>query len=1408
MFMSRFILFIYAICTTITAADLRVENRGDGWQLNSLNPTISDTPTNLKYFQFYDVLPNEINIKAFEDKDLTAVKDKKLFVGYGIADPSGVNCIVLKPENTGLATDTTICLPWWRIEREYKKSGEDGEVTNFNVFNNVRKPRPPLLVNVCESKQDVNYYPGGNISCTTYYDRIADDSCWTNPMQQKCFVDNCAKSITNDCTYKDTLVGDDTTLETAVTDKENGVVVPTQEETKISLATHIYSCQGGALSEECTKSQSVLMFPHECQTDDPATSEDDGEYIYCDEKQPIYSTSGSITGFYGKCASGEQVMCKVNSFTNTSAECTEPIYENYEKFTNYEYETKRTYNEVSVDALSGETDSYSANESCLRSNTIEDSRDKEMYVKISGSGSLDDDIYVLRHEEGGNSAKIYCNMQHAGASASMGTNLNSCLVTKGFSKTITAAMSNSMLSCVNDPNNFGTTYITSCMKSMGYTVGSLPTDDLTSDDMDYIYDCGENVKGGSATKIYDGTPLSCLRNNGSYSFNDTVRINSTDLVTVQQNSEQEMYTGTPFAVGRNHYSSSKVVIDNVEVAPAVTTSSFPYYPSNSSHLRTWDNTTATFSILFPFASAYELYFYNKNGAEIAMATIDLSDFKEIPSNNSLNLKLGKSMPLASGISESNAGRTDPWVEWGGGVYGGKESITGGALASPVDSYVVENAATSVIIKDLITGAITPIAFVYPLPYPNRIFLSKLKVYEHRKYRCYNNFELFTPPSSRTTNKFVCSTNSDWTDYLNGYNTSADSVPKWDDTAMCEQNCFTQNSCSAVTYGGQAAFTCGARGGENLGGDLGGNYFTNAAQCNTQCKVSNSCESYSESNCETVEESFDTQAQDFTGKALYTKKQVTYRCSENRTKQVGCGKFNYTVTEGEVNLSTAVIGYETKDYSNLFENAITKADMLDVGSQHIWSGWQGKCVIGMKMDASYLSDPMTIASYAMSAYQSYTQLNGQSLFSEMKAGDFGDTIKGGAQSIQDGMDTAYDNTFGAAGKFFTPDAGGGTTTTPDANTGGGSGGGTTTTPKPTTTWWNDVQIHENGMLWKNVTNGDFVMFGVSSAMEILAPSEQEFELAQKLLDPFSNEADVSVQAYNSCLSSIGLSYPAVVGYSFDESDAMSNELIAPWEHPLRVTTEELQSLVSSMGESYVKKAYLYNSDNININLLASNAEAYLKVGQIICAGHKVSQTMDYISVKREQVFPEMGGGSNAGMATSVAISAIGMMNPVLGFAMKVAVDLYSNMLVKINTCENEAEAIARDLLEYKTNKFNKNGLCKQTRTYCDKYMNFGFVKKCVRDGYDFCCYDKATTRIFAESLKEQLDQNWDNCQGITINDLKDISFRECRAGEVPSINKCIATDKFDEYKKTLFQQATRGVSVEGLAEQVINAIQQE
>lgn len=1406
------ILSLLALLSIIYAADLKVENRGD-WALDSIGQQLADSPSNLKYFQYYDVLPEEINVKIFENKDLSAIANKKLFVGYGIADARGKNCMVFNSDATGMAEPITICLPWWRIEREYRNESTPTSST-ISSIDKIRKPKPPILVNVCEASKGTKYYSGGNISCTSYFDRLTDADCWNNPTQSKCFVDNCSSDIVNNCTYKETIIGETTTLSTAVTQSTD--IKPLQTETKVNLASHIYNCPGGSLASECTQTKTALMFPYECKADDPNTAVDDGEYIYCDETKPIY-TNGNITGFNGSCSDGRPAKCEVNSFKNSTAECTEPIYETFYKYANYDFEAKRSYQEVNVDVLSGEVDSYSADENCLRSNTIDQSRDRELYVKMIGSGSLDDDIYVLAHSEGGDFNRIYCNMQHAGASPSMTTNVQTCLGARNFTGTLSASMVNDAVACGTGSSIFSGADAKNCMIARGHVFGT--TGDLKAGDEDIIFSCGQSSAGGNATKYYNGVPLSCIRNNGSYSFNETVNIQSTDIVTVQQNSEQEYNTAVPFAAGRNHYISSKVTMDNVEVAPAAYSNQFPYYPTNSGYLRTWDNTTATFSILFPFASSYEIYFYNKNGDEVGKATLTVDDFKNMGTNGNLNIKLGGKMKLASGITEENANRTDPWVEWGGGTFGGRNSMNGQVVASPNDAFVKDNAVTNIIVKDLIMGAITPITMVYPLPYPNRIFASKLKVYEHRKYRCYSPFGAFTPPNTNSTNKIVCTSDEAWKNFDNGMTNTFAGVQTWPDTTTCEQNCFTQNTCVSTTNGTQKGYTCAQKAGENLGGDLGGNFFSTLNSCNQKCVKNNPCTTYAESDCEAVNESMDQQAQDFTGKTLYTRKNVTYRCKEKETKQVGCAKYNYKVTQGNVNVNFEAIGYETKDFSKSFENAVAKVDMLEVGSQHIWSGWQGKCVKGMKMDSSYLSDPMTIASYAMSAYSSYTQLNGgTSLFDQAKTGDFGETIKGGAQGVDSAMESAkssvtsaYDSTVGKVGQLFSDDAGAAA-----GSSGASAGSGASTIGEETTkntSWWSSNSIsgvNSNGMYWTKITNGDLVMFGVNTAMNILSPTEEEFKLATKLMNPFGNEDDVSVQAYNSCLTSIGLSYPAMVGYSFNENDAKSAQLKAPWEHPLRLTTEELQTLVSTMGANYVKAAYIYSSnDNISINVLASNSEAYIKAGQVICAGHRVAMSMDYINIKTASPLPSPQGSSGASMATNVALSAITMVNPVLGFAMRVALDLYNNMLSPIDTCTKESDAIARSMNEYKTLKFNTNGLCKEVRSYCDKYFSFnGFTKTCVRTGYDFCCYDKATTKIFAEALKEQLNQGWDSCVGITINDLKDISFRECRAGEIPSVNKCISTDKFDDYKKTLFKQATRGVSVQGLAEQIKEAIKQE
>ncbi len=148
------------------------------------------------------------------------------------------------------------------------------------------------------------------------------------------------------------------------------------------------------------------------------------------------------------------------------------------------------------------------------------------------------------------------------------------------------------------------------------------------------------------------------------------------------------------------------------------------------------------------------------------------------------------------------------------------------------------------------------------------------------------------------------------------------------------------------------------------------------------------------------------------------------------------------------------------------------------------------------------------------------------------------------------------------------------------------------------------------------------------------------------------------------------------------------------------------------------------------------------------------------------------------------------------------DFYNNMLSTINTCSNEKDAMQRDMTEYKTYKFLKYDQCHLTKSYCDKKS---FWMGCVRHGYEYCCYDQITTKIFAEGLKEQLNKNWDSCNDISINDLKDISFRSCREGEIPHINKCFATNKYTEFQQALFRQATKGISIQGLTEQVVNSM---
>lgn len=653
-----FLLIIFSLELFAGTSPVTLKER-TGWTFSNNNSIQAIEPSKLKYFKFYDNLPDEISLQAFKDKDLTGFENKHIVVGYGLAEASGKNCKIFPPAVTGKQNPITICLPWWRIERTYQKTWKNvNDLKSF--FKTLSKPKPPINVSYCKDWEKGAVYPGGIVTCTQYYDKLISSDCYSNPKQGKCFVDNCGNYLEDKCDFQGLSLGETTTEQWA---KPEGGLKIGQAVSRIDLKTKQYKCPAGQIIPHtvCKDETSALMYPYTCEKDDPNTVRDDGVYMYCDKNKPSYDANGDIVGFLGNCPNGKEVICNINKIDEEKKVCKEPIKETSIEKTTQSTFASRNYVEKTVDVISGEPDIYASDPNCLRANTIEEARKGIFQARIVGNGKLDDDIFVLSHSNSGKLTKIYCNQQHNGA---------------------------------------------------------------------------------KPEKLVDGTTIKCIANNGTYKFDKTVKINAADIVSVQQATERD-YAGSSVEGTRTHYYSTELTIDQVLVAPETGPDQFPGYLKGRfpSYLPTWENSLATLSIMFPFSGAYKLYFYDANNELMASSTVNGDDFKDMGTTGNLRLTLGESMKLLSG---KNKCLTDNFLEWGGGTANGKDSITGDTCVKSDDSYALKHPVTKIIIKDLLTGSITKVPLVYPLPYPNRVFISKLKLREKRKYRCYKPFPVSEP----------------------------------------------------------------------------------------------------------------------------------------------------------------------------------------------------------------------------------------------------------------------------------------------------------------------------------------------------------------------------------------------------------------------------------------------------------------------------------------------------------------------------------------------------------------------------------------------------------------------------------------------------------------------------------------
>lgn len=737
------IAFLAIAFLALHAEDPVVIEREASWTYDDTNTSYTNAPSDLKYYKFYDVMPDEVTIPITVQQDLSSMDGKSLVVGYGIADPKGQDCRVFKSFETGLANDVTVCLPWWRVEREYQRT-TNSIIDAHNVLCSLPTPKPPLTVHVCKTwgTSESLSTDGGKTTCTSYYDRLKDVDCWNTPYQDRCFVDNCSNYVRENCDHNGSEMGDVTSL--------IGIEMVDDDyhetDTKINLVSYQFTCPSGVFMphSNCEEEISVLMFPYTCTPPTGTVDGDDGVYIYCDEDKPQYDAGGDIIGFLGTCPNGTEVMCNVNSFSNTNKQCIDPIVADINK-TNYIQEPEEiTCTQYTIDILSGEGDAYSGNDRCLRRNSVAESRSATT-ANIAGAGNLDDDIYVLKHRTDGSHYKVYCNMQHAKASANENGILDNCLSSAGFNSAYrTSTAITCAIGCFTDPDNTNPT-----ADNVGTCLEDVCELTLSTAEKDAYFTCRADITAdGNAPKTYNGSTLLCQRNDGHYSFNDIIDIEPNDIVSVQQATENERVSSTPFSLGRTHYSSSVVTIDGIEAAPATFTSGFPYYPNEPGHLKLWDNTLGTLTLMFPYAGAYKLYLFNSSGDLKLEKTLGYTDFEGI-GNSFISLELTQEIdvaprPDANGTMVRNQDDPlncwdDDWVEIGGGVYGGKHSTLGTPCNEPDDAYSQANAIYAIIVEDLLTGELINVPLVYPIVYLNRVYISKLKLYEHREYCCYEEF---------------------------------------------------------------------------------------------------------------------------------------------------------------------------------------------------------------------------------------------------------------------------------------------------------------------------------------------------------------------------------------------------------------------------------------------------------------------------------------------------------------------------------------------------------------------------------------------------------------------------------------------------------------------------------------------
>jgi len=453
--------------------------------------------------------------------------------------------------------------------------------------------------------------------------------------------------------------------------------------------------------------------------------------------------------------------------------------------------------------------------------------------------------------------------------------------------------------------------------------------------------------------------------------------------------------------------------------------------------------------------------------------------------------------------------------------------------------------------------------------------------------------------------------------------------------------------------------------------------------------------------------------DTRGNFILTQKVVKRDCNLTITVQGACKKWKIT----HENFKIAPDSYNTyisnsnQDSMGQLLATINAYGQLD----HLWSGWKGYCISGIKTDFSWMSDPMFWATMAASY-----ALDSASYESQAEAANASGatTVNSAQNAVDNTAQSSVSNSVGSSVNDWSASVAG------SVNEALGTSFSSALGKCLLSYGVNMANSLKNYMASDNIGCDPVDQFcgnnnanSQESANEIMTMDTTKFN---DLLN-----AHPEYQKYIVVLS--------------EENGVTTFRMKRPDEMP-------------NFDKANMNKAKEIQQKLKDMQFAISSAVNTAQFAACAATNGNVGNTPNYQNSNGASGLLSVRTGLN----TAIAYAPV---DPLTKLGMKIAVQLaYS--FQSVDSCHNRGDAQAQGSRHLKTMESLPYGLCHFVEEDCEDKM----LNHCILHGYHYCCYDQVLSRVLVEQIKAQLGRDWAHCTGITLRDLKYVSFRQCTAAD--------------------------------------------